>query len=341
MSLKKSSASAEAATSRLALLVLCCLAIACTPEPGHSTRKLAVFGTIVQVEVVGAEAAVARAALDQLEELYRRIDMDWRSFGSGELAQANLRLESGQPVELSAELARIVARAMEIQRLSGGLFDPRIGGLIHLWGFDDLARQTPAGPPEDAAIDAAREALHGGVLHLDGRRLSAAAPIRLELSGVAKGSALAAGAATLRAAGIDNALIVAGGDVIALGKHGQRPWRIGVRNPVGPGILGRVALEDGEAAVSSGTYERFFEDGGESYHHLLDPRTGWPAAGGGGSTVISRDPELANAAALALLIGGASVFAELSTALGVDCALLTGHDGQQHATACMKERLQP
>ncbi len=165
--------------------------------------------------------------------------------------------------------------------------------------------------------------------------------VTLDLAGVAKGSALAAGAAVLRAAGVDHALIVAGGDVLALGSRGRRPWRVGVRDPLGPGILGYLDLSDGEAAVSSGTYERYLEVDGQRYHHIIDPRTGRPARGAAGSTVVGRDPELANAAATTLLVGGPDAFDDLTRRLDLDCALLVAADGRRLMTPCMRRRLRP
>lgn len=338
MSSTSASAGAEAILRTGLVTALLCLA-GCQPRDTSIERLIPVFGTIVRVEVM-ADPATAEAALDRIETLYRRIDVDWRSFGPGELGRANEALASGQAVELSAELAGIVARSLEMRDLSEGLFDPRIGMLIRLWGFDDLAHATPARPPAEAAIEAGRRALAAAELHLDGRQLRADAPVVLELAGVAKGSALAAGAVILRAAGIRNAVIVAGGDVLALGRRGTRPWRIGVRDPLGSGVLGRIELADGEAIASSGVYERYFRDGGGRYHHLLDPRTGRPAAGAAGTTVIDPDPELANAAAATLLIGGPASFEELVHRLGIDCALLVTTAGERLMTACMRQRLQ-
>lgn len=301
-----------------------------------------VFGTLVRVEIAGGDPAAAQAALDQLEALYRRIDVDWRAFGPGELGRVNARLAAGQAATLSPELARMVARSLEIRERSGGLFDPRVGPLLHLWGLDDLAHRTPATIPDDASIDALRAtALGAAELRLDGLQLSTTAAVTLDLASVAKGSALVAGAAALRAAGIRDALIVAGGDVLALGSRGQRPWRVGVRDPLGPGLLGHVDLADGEAAVSSGTYERHFDAGGRRFHHIIDPRNGRPAQGAAGSTVIGSDPELANAAATTLLVGGPEDFDDLTRRLGLRCALLVATDGRRLLTPCMQQRLRP
>lgn len=330
----------RASVNSLALAAL--LLAACQGDPPVHHYALPAFGTIVQVDIAGVDADTAAGAAAEIETLYQRLDRDWRSFGPGELGQVNDRLAAGRPAVLSDELRHVVARSLEVRTRSGGLFDPRIGSLIQLWGFSDMARVTPESPPDDAAIDAARTtAIEAAVLELDGNTLSSTAPVRLELAGIAKGSALMAGAAALRRRGVTNALIVAGGDVIALGRHKDRPWRVGVRDPLAPGIIGVVELDDGEAALSSGNYERRFESRGETFHHLLDPRTGRPARGAAGATVVARDADLANAAAATLLIGGPAGFADLTRRLGVDCALLVAENGERLLTPCMRERLRP
>jgi thiamine biosynthesis lipoprotein len=203
-----------------------------------------------------------------------------------------------------------------------------------------MAREGPAATPEPTALDRARSLAIGKAhLHLEGSRLWSEAPVSLELAGIAKGSALAAGAALLRELGVRNAMIVAGGDIIALGRNGDRPWVVGVRDPLNPGAIGRVLLEDGETIASSGTYERNFRSGGRTFHHLLDPRTGYPATGTAGTTVIAADAELANAGAAALLIGGATRFDELTARLGLEAALLVTEDGRLVTTAAMRRRL--
>ncbi len=324
-----------------ALLALLALS-ACRGDAALQQRVIPVFGTIVQVDVAGTDKATAQTALDALETLYQRLDRDWRSFGPGELGRVNDRLAAGEPAVLSPELRHLVARSLQIRDLSGGLFDPRVGPLVELWGFQDMAQRTPDTPPADAAIAQARAgAIGAAVLHLEGNHLRSDHPVRLDLAGIAKGSALLAGSVELRAHGVGNALLVAGGDVLALGSRGDRPWRVGVRNPLKPGILGSVDLASGEAAVSSGDYERRFESGGKFFHHIIDPRTGRPARGTAGTTVIGRDVELANAAATALLVGGAGQFADLTRLMAIEYALLVTEDGTMLMTSPMQARLRP
>jgi thiamine biosynthesis lipoprotein len=330
----------------LLLAARCLLALVALTAPGCTERApplhqrvIPVFGTLVLVEIAGAPREDARAALDAVEALYRELDRDWRAFGAGELGRANAALAAGSAAELTPRLARLVQRSLDIHAASDGLFDPRVGTLVALWGFQDMAGGAPPGPPADEAVQAARSALHSAELRLDGTRLTASAPVALELAGIAKGAALAAGARLLAGRGIEHALIVAGGDLIVLGRRGTRPWRIGVRDPLGAGILGTVELAPGEAALSSGNYERRYEARGQVFHHIIDPRTGRPARGAAGVTVIHRDAELGNAAAAALMVGGPGLFHALAARLGIECALLVAEDGARLLTPCMEQRL--
>jgi thiamine biosynthesis lipoprotein len=332
------------AERRPAAAVVVALALstgACQPPAQTHERVIPVFGTFVKAAIAGETTERSEAALDRLEILYHELDVEWRAFGPGELGRVNERLANGESAELSPRLLPLVRRALEIHKLSGGLFDPRVGTLVRLWGFQDLAQEGPATAPEPTALDRARELAIGKAhLHLEGSHLWSEGPVSLELAGIAKGSALAAGAALLRELGVRNAMIVAGGDIVALGRSGDRPWVVGVRDPLKPGVIGRVMLRDGETIASSGTYERNFRSGGRTFHHLLDPRTGYPATGTAGTTVIAADAELANAGAAVLLIGGATRFDELTERLGLEVALLVTEEGQLVTTFGMQRRLE-
>jgi len=170
--------------------------------------------------------------------------------------------------------------------------------------------------------------------------VSAPLPLKLALGGIAKGTALAASMKLLAEHGIENALVDAGGDVQVIGRKGDRAWRIGIRDPRGPGVIGTVALRPGEAILSSGDYERFFELDGTRFHHLLDPHTGLPVAHTAGVTVIHRDAELADAAATALMAAGPERFVELAARLNVRLALLITANGEMLTTRDMEARLQ-
>ena len=109
-------------------------------------RVIAVFGTIIQVDVADPEYPGMDQSLDRLEAYFHYLDQHWRSFGPGELGQLNEALGHGAPAELSPELQRLVQRSLDLTGQSGGLFDPRVGTLVKMWGFQDPASAAPAVP---------------------------------------------------------------------------------------------------------------------------------------------------------------------------------------------------
>jgi FAD:protein FMN transferase len=112
--------------------------------------------------------------------------------------------------------------------------------------------------------------------------------VQLDFGAFAKGHVAQLGGEHLRGLGIDNAIVAVAGDIRALGTHGERAWRVGIRHPRAAGILAATELHDGESISTSGDYERYFTYENRRYHHLLDPRTGHPADGAVSVTVIAR-----------------------------------------------------
>lgn len=312
---------------------------ACAEPPQVHSRLIPMFGSMAEVRILDHDAGRSAAALDAIESLYLGFDRDWRVFGDGELGRVNAALSSGQRAAVSPALQRLLRRSLDMRELSGGLFDPRIGALVGLWGFTDLGHSLPAQAPAEASVERLRrETLGRATVHLEKDVVWSDAPVALDCNALAEGAALRAGAELLRALGIGQALIDTGGDLLALGRNGRRYWRIGVRNPLGAGMLGTVDLQPGEAVASSGRYERRFGAGGE-HHHILDPRTGRPTHGSSGATVIDRDPELADAAATTLMVAGAERFSEITGRMGVEYALLVTDDGTTLMTPGMRRRL--
>ncbi len=324
------------------VVLLCLLLAGCQagPDPEEHRRTFLTFGTMIDVALYNVGAERAEIAFDALDRYFSRINNDWYAYGAGELARVNQTLSEGRTATLSLPLAALTWRSLEIYQLSEGLFDPTIGNLVKLWGFHDSSAD-PENPPDPASIQD-WFSRHKGVsgLILDGRQLSADSPLILDFGGIAKGTALGEATLLLRKYGIENGLINAGGDLIVLGTHGKRRWRVGIRDPREPKVLRTLALEPGESIVTSGDYERFFTYQGERYHHLLDPRTGYPVTETASVTVISNDPELADAAATALMVGGPSLFPDMATKLGIQYALLITPQGDVLMTPRMQQRLE-
>lgn len=316
-------------------------------KPVATERTFEAFGTTVRIEIPQSEPSSSAAAATEIERRFRVAERDWYAFGSGELARVNALLARGEAAAVSAELAPLISRAMDLHGRSGGLFDPGVCALVRLWQFDsEDALAVAAGPPPDAEVRALRSR-QGTLadLRFDGRTVSAARPLCIDLGGMAKGTALERARAVLATRGITSALVdIGGSSQLAIGqkpgKEGPRHWSIGLLDPRSSRIFGRLELAPGEAASTSGDYERGYEQDGRRYHHILDPVTGRPTAATASVTVLAGDAELADAASTALMVAGPDRFREVAAALGIDDALLVSTKGEVLTTPGMATRLQ-
>lgn len=259
-------------------LILCLLfgLVACSREPEPFRQESYVFGTRVEVTVLGepearAQAAVARALAD-LDRLHERLHA-WK--GEGELVTINRALARGESAPVSPDLADLLRTAQRDEALSDGLFSPALGGLVALWGFhaDSFAPVTPD-PAALRQLVEARPRLADLSL-ADGRIRSRNRTVQLDLGGIAKGWALDRVRNGLKAAGIHSALVNIGGNVIALGqKPDGTAWKVGIQHPRRNEAMAVVELADGEAVGTSGDYQRYFALNGRRHCHLIDPRDG-------------------------------------------------------------------
>lgn len=324
----------------LGFLMLWSLA-ACSPPPLVQQQSY-VFGTLVEISAIddpGSRAAPAIAeVLARFDELHRTL----HAWQPSELSRLNAALARGERAAVSPELAALLRDAQALSRQSNDLFNPAIGGLIALWGFHSDRPQARV--PEAAAI--ARWAMAAPSmrnLHIEnGVAWSDNPAVQLDLGGYAKGRALDDAVAILKRHGIRNALVNIGGNVIALGRHGDRPWRVGIQHPRKPGTLATLDLHDGEAVGTSGDYQRAFEEDGRRYSHLIDPRSGRPADGMQSVTILVRGQEAgtrSDALSKPLFIDGAGRLANNASALGVGDYLAVDAAGQIHVSPAMKARL--
>jgi thiamine biosynthesis lipoprotein len=285
------------------------------PEPLRLSRPL--MGTIVTVTVPGRDDAGARdeAAADLRAALAEvaRIDslFSWRLPPPAQ-TPATARQE---------ERHRLLELALEVQRASGGAFDPRVLPLVKGWGFDG---DEPA-VPEDTTIDRLVADLRSLGLPHDAVELESRADV-LHFGAWAKGYAVDRALAVLEQRGQPAALVDAGGEVRGYG----RAWVVGVQHPRLPGSL-IERLEPGALAVAtSGDYEQFFEQDGQRYHHLLDPRTGRPATGCRSVTVLARSCARADALATAVFVLGPQAGMDLiERQVDVEALIIDDH-GDRH-----------
>lgn len=307
------------------------------PEPLYK-RQLYTFGTLVELTVYGGERQLAEQAFDkvalQLEEMHEQ----WHPWQSGELAQLNRGIKDGG-VEVSASLLAMLKQAGELSASSGGLFNPAIGQLVRLWGFDkEVASEVP--PPE-AWINTYIENNPRMVdLKYDGNKVSTESrTVAIDLGAFAKGYAVDRVVEELQGMGITNAIVNAGGDLRAFGKHGERPWRVGVRNPRAKGVLASIEINGNESVFTSGDYERFFLYKRKRYHHILDPRTGYPATGVSSVTVIHDNAATADAAATALFVAGPKQWPAVARSMGVSEVMMVDDKGEVYMSPTMEARV--
>ena len=166
--------------------------------------------------------------------------------------------------------------------------------------------------------------------------------VMVDLGGYAKGYALDRAVALLQEQGIANALVNIGGNVIALGTHGKRPWQIGIQHPRKPGAIATLELRDGEAVGTSGDYQRYFELDGKRYCHLLDPRSGQTVQGVQAVTVLARGERaglLSDVTSKPIFIAGVSGWRAAVRSMHQTDALLIDAEGKVHLTETMQTRL--
>ncbi len=331
---------------RAALILLVALLLGACGEPAPWRQESYVFGTRVEILITGVAEAKARTAGDKVLREFDRLHRTYHAWQPSELSALNTAIAAGKSLEVSTELAEFLSEAQRLSAAGDHLFDPGIGRLIALWGFqnDDMPTRVP-----DAVAIEALLAQHPSIadLRLEGRRVTSRnKSVALDFGGYLKGVALDRAAVSLRQDGVTNALINIGGNIMALGSKGVTPWRVGIQHPrpatAGGAPLASLELRDGEAIGTSGDYHRYFELAGKRYCHLLDPRSGRPVNTTRAVTVLIPPGQgtgmRSDALSKPIFIAG-DEWRAMARHLGVDQVLKVGADGAANVTPAMRARL--
>jgi thiamine biosynthesis lipoprotein len=254
------------------LLVAGLLLLAATPVRAEWLyREEAIMGTRCVVELWATDVAKGEAAIASVFGDMRQVDEMMSTYKpTSELSRVNA--EGGQhPVAVSAELFDVLMISMQYSRLSKGVFDVTYASVGYMY---DYRRHVH---PDDAAIAKALPGIDYRHVQLDpvAHTVAFMRPgMRIDLGGIAKGYSVDRGIEILKRAGFDRAMVNAGGDSRVIGDRFGKPWVVGIRDPDDRDkVVLRIPLED-VAFSTSGDYERYFDEGGVRYHHILDPRTG-------------------------------------------------------------------
>lgn len=305
---------AEIATWPIAAGLLACWSPeAPTPEPPPPpppppaaevvTRAHAAMGTLFEVVAVGETAAAEQAIEEAFAEIRRVEELLSTWDPAAPLARVN-DAAGGGPVPIAAELLDVLEECQTISGLTGGAFDVSFASMGKIW---DFRAETPALP---TAAEVARgiALIDYREIELD-RRASTARlrrkGMRVSLGAIAKGYAADRAAAVLRRAGFDDFAVYGSGDVLVSGTRGGRPWTVGIPDPRSPNRnFASVSWPAGGAVVTSGDYQSYFEMSGKRYHHIIDPRTGFPAAESVSVTVVAPSAARADGLATGLFVMG-------------------------------------
>ncbi len=311
-------------------------------DPLYHTQTY-IFGTLVDISIYGEEESQAQLITSQITREFQQIHNRLHAWKPSELNGINKTFADERPKIIEPDLVNIVEDVTQLSAQSEGLFNPAIGKLIQAWGFqrDEFTASSP--DPVTLKTLLAQQPKMTDIV-LNGRQIVSNNPhVKLDLGGYAKGYALDRGLKMLNEFHVKNALINIGGNVIALGKHGENPWIVGIQHPRKPDAIATVALESGWAIGTSGDYQRFFMLDGKRYCHIINPNTGMPAQGTQSVTVLippgSRAGVLSDVSSKPIFISPLKQKAEFAKKMGVSHVLVLQEDGQILATPDMLQRL--
>jgi thiamine biosynthesis lipoprotein len=271
-----------------------------------------------QYQVMGTEAVFTAwtADIDKADEAFaaayaeiRRIEdlmTDWERPGQppSDVVRINAAAGKPTPVPVSEETLQVIQASLDMSRRSDGAFDITYAAMRGLWKFDeDLDKHIPPA----AEIERRRQLIDYRDVIVDAKKRTVRLRrpgMRLGLGGIAKGYAVDRCAEVLRRHGLRDFMVQAGGDLFVAGQKGSAHWMVGVRDPRAPrGIIAKMAIQD-HAFSTAGDYERAFLIDGKRYHHIIDPKTGYPATASRGVTIFAPTAFLADALDDAVFILG-------------------------------------
>jgi thiamine biosynthesis lipoprotein len=313
------------------------------PRAATLRRAFPSMGTLVTLTIQsapGRSRGEQHLAADWAQERLQDFAVEAWAWGRGALAQFNRALAAGRSAPVPASLRELFARAWSLHLATGGAYEPRIGALVRLWGFDDPARLR-CSPPRDDEIATARAALRTAPPYDAGTDYGPAPGIAWDFGGIGKGFIADLLLDGLADRGFHDAVLDLGGNVSVRGRRRRRGWWIGIRDPRREDAppLARLQVSD-ESVNTHADDQRGFEHDGVRYAHLLDPATGTPAHDLRQVTVIHADAALTEAGGCALHVAGAARWPALAMRLGLTQVLAMRDDGSLQVSAALLPRLE-
>lgn len=283
----------------LGLIGATLLSLPCAAAWHGDTRAL--MGTEVSVQLWHEDAAEGEDAVAAVFAEIERINQLMSTYIEESRISLINREAARHPVPAGDELYDLIVRSLDISTLTRGAFDITYDSVGQHYDFREGER------PDEATIARELASINYRLIETDASNhaIRFARPgVRINLGGIAKGYAVERGAAILREHGIVNGIVTAGGDSRLLGDRRGKPWVVGVRDPRRDGTIAvKIPLEN-EAISTSGDYERYFEEEGRRYHHIIQPTTGEPANGVHSATIVGPDAVITDALSTSVFVMG-------------------------------------
>ena len=335
------------------LIAFAALSSSCQQQSREHHDSFLVFGTIINVTLLDVDDKTAEKSFRHIREDLAIMHRVWHAWEPGSLMRINTLLAYKTEFSASPSVLSVIHIAKDQAIKSKHLFNPAIGKLIALWGFHSQ-KQPGIEPSAQAIQKLLKQNPTLENITINGVRMNTNnAAVKIDLGGIAKGVAIDRLLSYLKRQGIHNALIDTGGDLKVIGSHGERPWKVAIRDPrynaqskleKKSSIVASLDLKDNEAAFTSGDYERYFKNKSNKnqdkhFHHIIDPRTGYPAVGTQSVTVLHENAATADAAATALFIAGPKQWVEIAKAMKIKYVLLIDEKGKLHISSAMQKRI--
>jgi thiamine biosynthesis lipoprotein len=323
--------------------IVCLFSLILTLIP-HSTYPSNLYkfhhvamGTVIEITLIGDnEEAANKAALQAFQEMKRIEQLMSPWIESGDVFRIN-QSSGKERVKISNETLEVIKKAQEISELSDGRFDITVGPLAELWR---KAREKKI-PPFAEEVKEKLGLVNFKNIEMDreGKVFLKKKGMAIDLGGIAKGYAVDRAFELLKSLGYKNLIVNAGGDLRVGGLKNNQPWSIGIQHPrESKNFLARISISD-MAVATSGDYERFFIYGGKRYHHIFNPKDGFPTDDCQSVTVLCKEGMMADALATAVFVLGPEKGYALCQKLeGVDC-LIMDKEGKIIFSPGLKDRI--
>ena len=299
-------------------------------------QRLLQFGTIIDITLIHTDLDKAERALSDIEQQLTIYRNQWHAWEDSELTRFNQRLANSESTDIPASLTELIRLSQLYYERSQHLFNPAIGKLIAAYGFH------ASSVPDEALIKTLREdiPIMPDLVIRGGQAQSFNPNLRLDFGGIAKGYAVALISEFLQQQGFKHFVINAGGDIKLSGDKMGKKWRIAIQDPFKPGAIASINLSGEQALFTSGNYQRYYRQGDNIIHHIIDPRTGKPSARISSATVLAYDPVLADVAATSLMIDGIENHRSLARSLGISDYLIVTDDQQILVTESFANKIE-